>query len=320
VIRFAALAMIVALAAPAVASERLRVGTWNLEWMMTPETFDALARHCAGRERRIAGTERTIPCDRVPEGRWSTQDLARLRGFAADAGLDVVALQEVDGLEVARQIFPRHLLCFTSRRHVQNVGFAVRRGIPHRCNRDYRALSLAGDDVRRGADLTLYPGTTRSIRLLAVHLKSACHDDSLSAARDDCRKLQQQVPVLEEWIDRRARADQAFGVIGDFNRRFDRERKTARDAAGRTIAMWPELNDGDPPGAELVNVGIAQGAIACGNGYRPRQPIDFFVLGRKLAPALVPDSYRVWDYPAGPRWPDHCLLTIELEPERLDDL
>jgi len=287
---------------------------------MLPATFDALAGRCTGTERRAAGSERAIPCDLVPDGRWSPKDLARIRAFAASADLDVIALQEIDGREVARQLFPQYVFCFTNRHHVQNVGFAVRRGIPHRCDRDYRALGLADDSVRRGADLTLHPGTDRAIRLLAVHLKSSCNSDLLSEPRDACRQLQQQVPALEDWIDRRARADNAFAVIGDFNRRFDLERKKARDTQGRIVALWPEINDGEPPGAELVNAGLQHGAIACDNGHRPRQPIDYFVLGRRLSRALVTDSYRVWNYPAGPRWPDHCLLTIDLEPERLDDI
>jgi endonuclease/exonuclease/phosphatase family metal-dependent hydrolase len=318
-IRLAALAFALALSIPAAGADRLRIGTWNLEWMMTPETFDALAGNCFGKDQRAGGHDRTFPCDLIPKGRWSAQDLARLRGFAADAELDVIALQEIDGREVAKRIFPQYVFCFTSRHNVQNVGFAVRRGIPHRCDRDYRPLGL-DEYVRRGADLTIYPGTDRAIRLLAVHLKSACSGDPLTEPRDACRQLQQQVPILEDWIDRRARADNAFAVIGDFNRRFDNEAKAARDAQGRIVAMWPEINDGDPAGAELVNVGASHGAIACGNRYGPRQPIDHFVLGQRLAGALVPDSYRAWSYPAGPRWPDHCLLTIELEPERLDEL
>jgi len=317
--RFAALAFSFLLAMPAEGAERLRIGTWNLEWMMTPQTFDSLAGRCLGKDQRAGGHDRAVPCDRVPNGRWSAQDLARLRNFAAEAELDVIALQEIDGREVAKWIFPEHVFCFTTRHNVQNVGFAVRRGIPHRCDRDYRPLGL-DDHVRRGADLTLYPGTDRAIRLLAVHLKSACHSDPLNEPRDACRQLQQQVPILEDWIDRRARADNAFAVIGDFNRRFDRDKETARDAKGRTVAMWPEINDGDPPGAELVNAGVEHGAIACGNGFGPRQPIDYFVLGRKLSRALVSGSYKVWNYPQGPHWPDHCVLTIELEPERLDGL
>lgn len=313
-IRLAALAVALALAAPVAGATRLRIGTWNLEWMMLPATFDALAGRCTAGAERIRGDGRSIPCNLVPGARWSVDDLARMRAFAADADLDVVALQEIDGRETAARIFPQHVFCFTSRRHVQNVGFAVRRGIPHRCDRDYRALGL-DDQVRRGADLTLYPGTDRAVRLLAVHLKSACHTDALTEPRDPCRLFQQQVPILEDWIDRRARAGNAFAVIGDFNRRFDREREAARDASDRIVALWPEINDGEPPGAELVNAGVAHGAVACGNRYGPRQPIDYFVLGQKLSRALVPDSYRVWNYPAGPRWPDHCLMSIELDLE-----
>ena len=318
-IRLAVLAFALVLAAPATGAERLRIGTWNLEWMMTPETFDALVRNCFGKDGRAGGNDRSYPCDLIPKGRWSAQDLARLRDFAAAADLDVIALQETDGREVAKRLFPQYVFCFTTRHNVQNVGFAVRRGIPHRCDRDYRALGL-GDKVRRGADVTLYPGTKRAIRLLAVHLKSACNSDPLTEARDACRTLQQQVPILEDWIDRRARADNAFAVIGDFNRRFDKERETARDAQGRVIAIWPEINDGDPPGAELVNAGVEHGAVDCGNGFDAREPIDHFVVGRRLSQALVAGSYRVWNYPEGRHWPDHCLLTIELEPERLDGL
>jgi endonuclease/exonuclease/phosphatase family metal-dependent hydrolase len=319
VIRFAAMAIALALASPGAGADPLRVGTWNLEWLMTPETFDALARNCLGKDQRAGGQDRSIPCDRVPKGRWSEHDLKRLRAFAADADLDVIAMQETDGREVAKRIFPDHVFCFTTRHNVQNVGFGVRRGIPHRCDRDYRALSLGGD-VRRGADLTLYPGTDRAIRLLNVHLKSACNSDPLSESRDACQTLQRQVPILEDWIDRRARAGNAFAVIGDFNRRFDIERETARNAQGQTVAIWPEINDGDPPGAELVNPGVEHGAVGCGNGFGARQPIDHFVLGRKLSRALVAGSYKVWDYRHNQRWPDHCLLTIELEPERLHGL
>jgi endonuclease/exonuclease/phosphatase family metal-dependent hydrolase len=318
-IRLAALAFALVLATPAAGADPLRIGTWNLEWMMTPETFDALAGNCFGKNGRAGGHDRSYPCDLIPKGRWSAKDLARLRDFAAGADLDVIALQEIDGREVAKRIFPQYVFCFTARHNVQNVGFAVRRGIPHRCDRDYRALGL-DDYVRRGADLTLYPGTSRAIRLLAVHLKAACNSDALNDVRDACHRLQQQVPILEDWIDRRARADNAFAVIGDFNRRFDLERETARDTRGRIVAIWPEINDGDPPGAVLVNPGVEHGAVGCGNGFGARQPIDHFLLGRKLSLALVADSYRVWAYPQDQRWPDHCLLTIELEPERLHGL
>jgi endonuclease/exonuclease/phosphatase family metal-dependent hydrolase len=313
VTRLAAAALAAAFACSATAAERLTLATWNLEWMMAPQVFDALAAKCYGRERRPGGVERSIPCDLAPKGRWSEEDLARLRAFAATLPADVVALQEIDGADVARTIFPQHEFCFTERRQVQNVGFAIRRGLGFRCNRDLQALGLPEDTVRWGADVTIEPGTPREMRLLAVHLKASCNRDPLTADRDDCRLLQRQVPVLEDWIDQRAAADDAFGIVGDFNRRFDREREPARDARNAVVAMWPEIDDGEPAGADLVNPGDRHGAVGCRNGHGERMPIDYLILGKRLAGQLVPGSYRVWDYPQGGRWPDHCVISIDLE-------
>jgi hypothetical protein len=124
-----ALAVSALLFAGSAAADRISIGTWNMEWMMTPVTFDALASRCTGGDRRVGGSERAIPCNLIPASRWSEDDLARLRDFAATLAVDVVALQETDGVEIASQVFPDRSFCFTKRRHVQNVGFAIRRGI-----------------------------------------------------------------------------------------------------------------------------------------------------------------------------------------------
>ncbi len=306
----AALATATASAAPA--REPLTIASWNMEWMMTPEVFDRLKASCFGRGVRAKGTDRAIPCDLAPKGRWSEADLARLRDFAAKLPVDVFALQEIDGKDVATTLFPDREFCFTKRRAVQNVGFAIRKGLKFRCNADYEALGLPENDVRWGADLTLEPGTPRAVRLLAVHLKASCNRDPLTTERPDCRTLQRQVPVLEDWIDARATAGEAFGVVGDFNRRFDREPKSSLDERGRQVAMWPEIDDGLPPGADLTDPGAAHGAIGCANGHGERMPIDYLILGERLAGRLVPDSFQVWPYPEGGRWPDHCVISIQL--------
>lgn len=299
---------------PAVAAPRLRLASWNLEWLMTPATFDSLAGHCLG-ARRARDGERAMPCDLVPRGRWSEADFARLADFAASAAPDVVALQEVDGPQAAALVFPAHGFCFTRRRQLQNVGFAIRRGIPYRCNADHRALAPRGSGVRYGADVTLYPGTAQELRLLAVHLKSGCPGGRLTAAREACGVLLRQVPALEDWIDRRAREQARFAVVGDFNRHLAREGTTARDATGRTVALWPEINDGEPPGALLANAGAEQRRAGCATRHDGRPAVDHIVLGRELAPALVTGSFRAWPWPGPGRWPDHCLISIELELE-----
>ena len=316
----AAAAVLLLFAGAAAADGRVTIGSWNMDWLMTPATFDALAPRCAGHGLRVGGSDRNIPCNLVPDKRWSEDDLARLRAFAATLPLDVIALQETDGVDAASRIFPDRDFCFTKRLHVQNVGFAIRRGVPFRCHRDYRALGLPGNDVRWGADLTIYPGTAREVRLLAVHLKASCNRDPLTGPRPDCQMLQQQVPILEDWIDRRARNRDAFAVIGDFNRRFDREHESARDAHDRIAAMWPEIDDGEPADADLTDAGAEHGPVGCNNGHGARMPIDHLVLGRTLARRMIARSFRAWDYPAGGRWPDHCVISVELDLEGRDEL
>lgn len=294
----------------------LTLATWNAEWLMQPETFDQLAGPCLARGARAGGDERSIPCDLIPNRRWSDADLERLSQFAAEIPVDVFALQETDGPAAAARVLPRMAFCFTGRKHVQNVGFAIRPGIPYRCNPDYRELGLPENDVRWGADMTLYPGTPREIRLLAVHLKSSCNRDPLTSDSPACRTLQRQVPVLEAWIDARAREGKPFVVLGDFNRRFDQEVAPGRDPAGRTIAMWPELDDGDPAEADLVDPDVAAPKDACRQQDPVRPAIDHILLSATAARALVPGSYRMWTYPRGapgPRWPDHCVRSVTLD-------
>jgi len=296
--------------------EVLTLATWNAEWLIEPSTFDELARVCIGRGGRAGGDQRTIPCDLVPGRRWEEADLARLGDFAATVQADVVALQEVDGAAAAARLFPGWSFCFTSRPHVQNVGFAVRPGLAHRCNPDFRELGLPENDVRWGADLSLYPGEPREIRLLSVHLKSGCNRDPLTADSDNCRTLQRQVPVLESWIDARAAEGVPFAVLGDFNRRFDREFPPSRDAGGRIVALWPEIDDGEPAGADLFNPDDERPTEACRQQDPVRPAIDHILLGETLGRAMVPGSYRMWTYPrsgSGARWPDHCIRSVRIE-------
>jgi endonuclease/exonuclease/phosphatase family metal-dependent hydrolase len=297
--------------------DTIKLATWNLEWLMTTATFDRLARTC--RRDYAGGGGREIPCDLVapPERsmRRTPADFARLREYARRLDADVVALQEVDGPAAASLVFPDHAFCFTRRGHVQNVGFAVRPGIPFRCA-DYAALALDGDGLRWGADLTLYPGGARQMRLLSVHLKSGCPRQILTNRRDHCQRLAEQVPVLERWIDARAIESVPFALLGDFNRRLARERFSARDRHGRLIAMWPELDDGDPPEADLTNVTSGQPYRPCALGERYNDFIDHIVLSRSLAARAVPGSFQQLTFDREDsrkgRLSDHCPVAVTL--------
>lgn len=299
------------------AQQTLKIATWNLQWLMTTETFDRLAPHCETEYER--GGERAIPCDIVqpPERsmRRTPEDFARMRHYARQLNADVVALQEVDGREAAERVFPGYAFCFTGRGHVQNVGFAIRRGIDFHCV-DYPALGMDGNGMRWGADLTLYPGTHRELRLLSVHLKSGCARQPLNSRKEECRQLAAQVPVLERWIDDRAGERVPFAVAGDFNRRFANERARARDQRGRLVAMWPELDDGDPPEADLNSVTADAPYIRCSSSERYRAYIDHIALSRTLAAWALPGSLERIVYSDSDarrfRLSDHCPLAVTL--------
>ncbi len=286
---------------------QIKIATWNLEWFMTPETLRALTPVCLGADAPRDGARRAVPCNVAHELARSGEDIAALRRHARQLDADVIALQEVDGDAAARLVFPDHQFCFSGRVSVQNNGFAIRRGLPFECGPELIDLSLR-DDVRRGVELRLFPGTPRELRLLSVHLKSGCSRDPLDSTRENCRVLAAQVPVLERWIDSQAAANIPFAVLGDFNRDLRRE------PAG--VSLWADLDDADPAGADLVNTAEGQGFQNCSPAQTFSGYIDYIVLGRQMAQGLVADSFgrelfRPKDA-ARRKLSDHCPVFIRL--------
>jgi endonuclease/exonuclease/phosphatase family metal-dependent hydrolase len=192
--------------------------------------------------------------------------------------------------------------------HVQNLGFAVRKGLPFQCGPELTRLSLE-DDVRRGVELRLFPGTAREMRFLSVHLKSGCSRDALDSERPSCGKLATQVPELEQWIDVQAAARIPFAVLGDFNRDLRRESATAS-------SVWSELDDADPPDADLVNTAEGKEFQNCSPSQTFSGYIDYIVLGRRMARGLVDGSFgRELFRPKDAlrrKMSDHCPVFIRL--------
>lgn len=288
-------------------SAELTIATWNLEWFMTPGTLRELTPTCTPPDAERDGTRRSIPCDVAHRHRRSNEDIAAMRQHAAGMGADVIALQEVDGPEAARLVFPDYEFCFSRRVAVQNNGFAIRRGLPHACGADVEDLSL-GEDVRRGVELALYPDTPREMRLLSVHLKSGCARDALDSQRPACGDLARQVPALERWIDRQAGLGRPFAVLGDFNRDLRRE------PPGPSV--WADLDDHDPAGADLVNTAEGQTFENCLPSQTFSGFIDYVILDARMARGLVEGSfgralYRPRDA-ARRKMSDHCPVFIRL--------
>jgi hypothetical protein len=86
-------------------SRPLRLATWNMEWLVTPETL---------RQARIACRDRRqspLPCDVV---RNTSRDSADLRAIAREVrrlGADVIAFQEVEAPSIARRVFRGYAIC-----------------------------------------------------------------------------------------------------------------------------------------------------------------------------------------------------------------
>ena len=162
----------------------------------------ALRDNCAEQGGMVGGDDRTLPCAITRREPRSPADYASLRHYAATLAADIVALQEVDGPEAAALVFPGYDYCFTTRAHTQKNGFAIRRGLPFRCESEYEPLSI-DNAVRRGVVATFFPGTSQEFRLMSVHLKSGCPAGPLTAEGRNCDLLSRQIAPLEAWIDER---------------------------------------------------------------------------------------------------------------------
>jgi endonuclease/exonuclease/phosphatase family metal-dependent hydrolase len=293
----------------------IRIATWNLEWLISPPAFKRLKTNCAPEGAPARGDVRQVPCDVAARLERSSRDFAVLARYARKLDADVVALQETDGAEAARLVFPDYEFCFTARTHVQNTGFAVRRGIPFRCGPDDRELSL-GDSLRRGKEITLFPEGPHEIRLLSVHLKSGCSSKPLTASDKACRELARQAPILEAWIDAQARSGRRFVVLGDFNR--DLLLEAAHGASlRRNESLWAEISDAIPsePEAGLRNAAAGQLFRNCVPGQGYGGYIDNILLSR--ATVTIPGSFVRLTYSAADarhaRLSDHCPVSIRLQ-------
>jgi len=296
---------------------RLRLGSWNVEYLVEPSTYAALAGSCVADGGKVPGAERKLPCNIVPRLARDEADFATLRHYAAQLDADVVALQEVDGPATAARVFPGYEFCFSARPNVQKNGFAIRRGLPFRCEPEYLPISL-DDTMRRGVVLTLFPGTADEMTLLGVHLKSGCPQGPLTDTTNPaCAKLAAAIPPLEAWIDAQARAGRRFAVLGDFNRRLILERGPARDAQGRQLNLWPEIDDRDPPAADLTRLSEKLPFRKCVADDEFDSYIDEIVLGRDLARRIARNggvrvTYELADAKSR-RLSDHCPVGVDLE-------
>lgn len=281
------------------AVEPLRLATWNLEWLLTPQTAHTARLACR------AGRRTALPCDVALEQARDSADLARLARHARRVAADVFAFQEVESVSIAQRVFKGYDICIAPGRGLQHVGFAVRRGLPHRCGQPVESLSLGGTQ-RPGLILTLQPDSPAPIELLAVHLKSGCADDDLATPSNACSILARQASALHQWLAAQVAQQSRFIVLGDFNRS---NRGLERDAFWRTLS-------GDEGEAPYVHADAGTAYRNCYVGAPFSRAIDHLLVARTLAKAMVADSYRRFGYgnleAIRYRLSDHCPVRISL--------
>ena len=270
-------------------ASHLRIATWNLEHLN-----DTDAEGC------------------VPRGQADYDAIAdRIREIAPD----VVAFQEVENAAAALRVFPAshwHVEVSTRPEPAgpsrqcwslpgqyldhQATGFAIRRQIVYERNPDLYSLGGPDANSRWGTDITVTFGG-RQLRLLSVHLKSGCwsaDQDSDPNRTDTCATLSDQILELRAWADLREHEGTAFGILGDFNRRF----------AVTDDRAWSELSPESSP-LELLTADLE---TRCDDRYE--EFIDHIVLDADAAALLVPESPREWlrhgDHP------DHCAVSADL--------
>ena len=277
------IALLLLLSSLAVADE-LKLATWNIQFLK-----DGI-------------NEGPNPRDQV--------DFDRLASYADILDADIIAFQEVKNTAAAAKVFDasKYQIFVSTRNSVQRTGFAVRQGISVTHNPDFDALNVTGF-LRHGTDLTIHVGGT-DLRLLSVHMKSGCFDDPLfedpvSTLSDACQKLNQQVPVLEAWIDQRATDGMPFIISGDFNRRFDAD----------TDDFWPVIDDGKPHNADVYRPTLRQEPLCWNRDFDLF--IDHFVFDKQSTRWIQPFTFVQIVYQEDDtlkmKLSDHCPIAVVVD-------
>jgi endonuclease/exonuclease/phosphatase family metal-dependent hydrolase len=234
--------------------------------------------------------------------RRSAEDYAALARYVKGLNAQVIAVQEVASLEALALVFPASEYAYhlAHAGGVQRSGFVYKKRLKALAHPDLGELALG--DLRAGADLSVFVGA-REVRMLSLHLKAFCVQGALSRDDKACRKLQAQVPVLEGWIDARAREGVPFVVAGDFNRALAEPRD----------ALFAELDDHDPSGLVLSQAGPHH---TSGCGKKPKPAVDHVLLGG-VAGFLRPSQFAELPYSeedrlAGRKLSDHCPIRVTL--------
>lgn len=277
-------------------AETLKVASWNIAWLGSHEY-----------------------------NKRSDADYKELARYATQLDADVIAMQEVESAEWARKILgDDYEFFFTTKDWVQRVGVAVRKNSGYKA-KGIEYIELDQGLARRGMDVTLTKNG-KSVRLLAVHMKSGCFDKALDQAsiakmpssnkkeeyaKTACAELAKQAVPLEAWVDARAKEGVPFMLLGDFNRRF------VRDIAlnhTEIQGLWQAIDD---EGTEALWTPTIKAESGCWGGYY-KDYIDHIIFDPKAKARYVENSFeqlvfeQKYSREVSQNLSDHCPISVEL--------
>jgi len=278
-------------------SDEIKIASWNIAWLGSHEY-----------------NQRT------------DNDYKKLSYYAKQLDADVIALQEVENEEWAKKVFgDDYDYYFSTKDWVQRVGVAVKKSQGFSVQaKEYKALDVG--KVRNGMDVTL-KRNGKTVRLLAVHLKSGCFTNPLDnnsveampsssdkqiRRKEACTKLSKQIKPLEQWIDLRAAEDSAYIVLGDFNRRFSQDiaSKLPEDKG-----LWQALND---EGQEALWTPTTTVNSDCWGGYY-KDYIDHILFSPKAKEKYIENSFDQlvfkpkYTKKLSQNLSDHCPISVKLK-------
>lgn len=331
------------------ALSRLRIVSWNLEWLSDPAALQAAnfwdeCQRLGFANKKLPGHDELPFCDVYKKdgitsaAQYESKKLAalrtRLQSLAAQPGADVIAVQEVQNAAALAAVLPAdfEVRCFTTRPEPQNVGFAVRKSLNLATTcQEITSISREGDPevsrpVRRGLELGV-PIKGKTLAVLNLHLKASCPTGRLdSTSNANCRTLQRQVEPLEAWVEAQANEGKPFMILGDLNRDWEAEvaglfpaRSDASDPTGPITPalvrnMWPEVNDLQPATSAMELVRMDRSA-ATGKACHDilDQMAYSITLKGMLAPASLDNGVLPAKFEQRPaEASDHCPVSTTL--------
>ncbi len=256
----------------------LKIASWNIEWLHQSNNSGVVPRKPA--------------------------DYKAIKKYVRILNADVIALQEVDGFEAAKRIFPprQYNFYFSSRNFPQRVGFAVKKNIDVLSYEDFIYLNSGNKSLRHGGILKIKIHH-QIVSLLNVHLKSGCfHQDLILSENKSCQTLNKQLLILKIWINGKIERNENFIILGDFNRTMSKQ-----------DVFWRILNLGLEPKSKLINHSTIKNSN-CSDGLYT-QFIDHIISSRTLSHNIDIHSFKELLYAKKDKQnfklSDHCPISIE---------